>query len=487
MENGSESNNFLKCQYQNIAEVVNLKCEKCHEKLKYLLKSLSTFHLNGHKKDSSGKSIQVNLDHFKTNNTEVKIENSDSIAEEAVKNVNSDTSPVTLDLIETNTIKVKGKSSESIAEEAADPNAGPVLPMELPYPHTSVDFSLKNEFGMSQTTEKTENLRRRIIKMFTDFIETEFHMTVNTLLQDQSKLEECLIHFFDTFRVHGDQFPKKQTLDCNKSFIKTMIVKSTQNQWDISNVHQFPKFNLFYKNYAEKLGLTNLEPIPQAHYAKMYHFLTHLLALMNGTSTDLSRIPQAYQHKYHFLARDGMIFLLISYFKLKNKLKLIEWQKSDFEIIDHPDLGQCYKRKDNDNDFLPFAENEYGLSVGQYFHDYMSKLDGNSPWLLTKPKINYRKFEKCGLQGLKVWYEESRIGKNRVLTGLAEFFAALDLPQYKATQISKVDLNLPENYPEHFVIEAEDPLAPPAEKKIKIEMEGEIFDDESNFVYYDDP
>ena len=447
MEDGIESKNFLKCQYQNIAEVVNLKCEKCHEKLKHLLKSLSAYHLNAHNEDSEDKSTQVKLTESYKKDLKAEI----SIAEEAVT------------LEDENSISDEADKQESVTH------------IELPH---------FNEYGMSQTSERTEIQKDRALKLFKDFIQTEFLTTFETALKDKTKLEEYLILFFHKFRVKGDQLPKKHTLDCNRSFLKTVIFKSSYSSLDISNNYQFPKFNHFYKNYTEKLrseNPANPEPIPEAAKAKIYKFLSCLHGIMNGTSNDFSRIPKDYENKYHFLARDGMMFLLMNHFRVKRKEKMIEWIKSDFEIVDHPDLGQCYKRKDSDKDYMPFNENEYGLNVGQYFKDYMTKLDANSPWILTKPKINYR--AKHGLQVKDVWYEETRIGKNRVFTGLSEFFAALDLPQYKISQIvSLVDLKVSKNDQEHFEVD-EDPLASPVGKKIKLEVDDEMSEDESNFVF----
>ena len=53
--------------------------------------------------------------------------------------------------------------------------------------------------------------------------------------------------------------------------------------------------------------------IPRYNIQIIYDFLGHLQTVMEGTCQDLSQIPDEYQSKFHYLAQQGAIFLVINY------------------------------------------------------------------------------------------------------------------------------------------------------------------------------
>ena len=160
---------------------------------------------------------------------------------------------------------------------------------------------------------------------------------------------------------------------------------------------------------------------------------------------------------------------------------------NDFEIINHPALGHCYKKIDDNDVYIPFQENEFGLNYGQYIKDYISRLHPKCSWLMTKPrKADYSDVRER-LGKFHIWYSQNKTGKNVITTAMAELSLALELPKYLNCQISVIKVDATEHE-----VEEQDPLAHPQSKKIKIEIEESIFPTEmsnetdQHFVFVND-
>ena len=468
-----KSFDFSTSVYQNISNVVNLQCEECHEKLEQFLESLSIRHKNDHNEttipvDKSAQTEPITILELKSKSTLIAKKNDtncehdlDSMIEPIVPETDSN-----LEHIETLHIKLENSPSVEKVNLEAKPDCDLTTSthMELP------DYS---EFLPPKNTQ-TEKRANRIVNSFKEFIEKEFQNTFEELVVNQGKLEEQLIHFIHNYRVNDNELPKKSTIEQMRSFIKIEILKSTDNKFDIADLVQFPRFCKFYKGYMKKLKIEGKgekvsisTPIPNADLAKINQFLVYLHSVMNGTTSDLSRIPQGYEQKYHSLVQKGLIFILFSFYPRKSStyssIQNGELKVDDFEITNHPVLGQCYKKIDDDQTFIPFRENKYGLNYGQYMKDYISVLNPNSSWLLTQPHRSANVFVG------RIWYEGTKLGKNTVANTMSDLSQALELPRYINAQISVIKIDVSE-------FEEEDPLAtPPAEKKIKIEIEDPLY------------
>ena len=112
-------------------------------------------------------------------------------------------------------------------------------------------------------------------------------------------MDETLSHFFRDYRVRKrtdidsksekkKKPPKRKTADCIKSHLKSFILRNSEENFDISNDVEFPKFGLFWKGYtktlkAKGLGDTNHNPeISSEHLQKINEFLVIMHKVMIG-------------------------------------------------------------------------------------------------------------------------------------------------------------------------------------------------------------
>ena len=166
-------------------------------------------------------------------------------------------------------------------------------------------------------------------------------MDFQDLLKDKTKLEDVIMHFFYSMRVNNGQVPKKNSFEQKKSFVKKMILQESQNQLDISNQADFPRFIKFYKSYIKKVE--NETPsigvfaIPEDHMKQIYGFLTYLHTILNGTCQDLSYIPVGYESRYHYLVLRGTIFILLHHMSKsgakRNRSEIHMLKVKNFQVI----------------------------------------------------------------------------------------------------------------------------------------------------------
>ena len=120
--------------------------------------------------------------------------------------------------------------------------------------------SIDLESEIQETTENGGRAKRtiqrenRVLTIFSDFVSREISVTFESLVVNQEKkceLEDVLIKFFCLLRVKNKEnvldLPMKNTAECYKSHLKSIIQKMTENRWDILRASQFKKFNEYYK------------------------------------------------------------------------------------------------------------------------------------------------------------------------------------------------------------------------------------------------
>ena len=446
--------------YQNIQEVVNLKCEECHVKLKDVLKCLKQIHSKNHKGEilsqiepKATEIVQESDPQTVQKSQNAPIENPKALPNPAL----IPNTPQTANSSESEEIEIEEVKLESVSEPESDPESNP------------------NEFYDQPKSIDAISRRKLVLTSLTKFLEQEYQLTLETSIKNRKKLEEYLIEYLKQYRTIKNEVPKWKTLEHHKSNMKSIILEKSRNKLNLLNVGQFPKFNAFYKEYLSKLRETldkvTRVPIPEADVVKIYQFLTYLHCIMNGSCTDLSRIPAGYQDRVHYLVRSGLVFILLSYLPKRDPSKWCELLVKDFEIINHPEFGKCFQEINDPDHFIPFSINKYGLSTGQFLEDYIKKLKPFSKWLLSKPKAILKKGD---FQCSTVWYEHQKIGANMFGSELPGLTSCLKLPKYTPAQVTQIKMKTDNQE------EAKDPLADPPNKKIKIEVDEK---DGSHFVF----
>ena len=99
--------------------------------------------------------------------------------------------------------------------------------------------------GRSKQTLQKEAL---VLKSFTNFVTKEPDIeSLDALWSNKAKLDSILAKYFFCWRLKNGEFPKRNTVELFKSFLKNIILKNTHGQWDISKSCDFPKFTKFYQ------------------------------------------------------------------------------------------------------------------------------------------------------------------------------------------------------------------------------------------------
>ena len=98
--------------------------------------------------------------------------------------------------------------------------------------------------------KKTLEKEQQVNKILEAFVLEKQNISVEELLKDKTALETTLCDFFHSFRVMKGQkqeFPKRNTAEVYKSFIKTIILQKSDGKIDISDQVNFNKFNKYYQ------------------------------------------------------------------------------------------------------------------------------------------------------------------------------------------------------------------------------------------------
>ena len=96
----------------------------------------------------------------------------------------------------------------------------------------------------------TLDRERQVYKTLSDFVMDKHSISIDELVEDKSTLETTLCEFFHSFRVkkgQKEEFPKRNTSEVYKSFIKTIILQKSVGKVDISDQVTFAKFNKYYQ------------------------------------------------------------------------------------------------------------------------------------------------------------------------------------------------------------------------------------------------
>ena len=230
-------------------------------------------------------------------------------------------------------------------------------------------------------------------------------------MDDKESMLRSIEEFLNRFRVGTDKTrPKKNTLDQYKSMIKNHLIK--EKGWDITNTKDFPKFNTFYRGLLLKLkdsGKADTEhhkEIPPATLSKINSFLSILHQLVIGTPKTeeydslIEKLPVKWQDNYHYLCQYGIMFIVMNYLARRGREGFDTLKKDSFELREDPEIGKYFKKitgevsknhKVDDEDLtaggiITFNSTPEGLSPGQFFEDFLEKLNPGNDCLFQRPK-----------------------------------------------------------------------------------------------------
>ena len=460
----------LALMYQNITEVVNLKCFQCHVKLKEFLKSLLK--------------------------TQLK-----QCCKKPKNNVKPPPDPTPCHILIPDPAPISTKESDSKSNSDFSKNepcssSGSAKPTLEDFK----EFVAQNTSSETDLNKKTLYIFKKVKSDFIEFAQKESKMEFQDLLKDKTKLEDITMHFFYSMRTNNGKIPKKNSFEMKKSFVKKVILQESSKQLDISNQTEFPRFMKFYKSYIKKVETETpsswVSAIPEDHMRQIYGFLTYLHTILNGTCQDLSYIPQGYESRFHHLVLRGAIFILLNHSskghkKGRYRTEINMLKVKNFQVIIDPTFGKVFKNIQT-GEYIPFRENKYGLNCGQYLEDYTHKLSPGCPWFLCHPAKETKSFLSTGLLNLSVWFESTKIGKNFQL--IQDMCQALGLPKYTNGQVPFLKLPALSGYEceeyyneEDSMDQIPDPLDDhdqPDGKRIKLEYheeEEDQFEEEEDF------
>ena len=223
------------------------------------------------------------------------------------------------------------------------------------------------------------------------------------------------------YRVNGNDLPKRSTVDCARSFIKTYVLKKTT--WDISDKIQFPLFNEFYSGWMKKLktegkgDITHRPDIPAISLKKIHELGKILHELITGDPEHesyqelMDQVPanpdNAGNDKgFHYLCQNVVIFLFCHYLARRGREGLDMLKKCHFDLQNDGEgnyffkkvIGEATKNHKSDSEdlenggIIPFEPTPEGLSPGQFIQDWMSKLNPQCEFLFQRPRRLSSKF-----------------------------------------------------------------------------------------------
>ena len=161
-------------------------------------------------------------------------------------------------------------------------------------------------------------------------------------------------------------------------------------------------------------------------------------------SDDYSKITEMEREEIHFNAQKFLIVLIGLSEARRGREGFADLKKSDFKVFEDPDVGKYVKQvvssssknhKEDSQDMrkggiLVCTKNEFGLDCGQFFLDYLSKLDPECEWLFAKPRRVTNDGALENIHAMKCWYERAKVGKNTVSQALPTLSTICGLPRY---------------------------------------------------------
>ena len=112
------------------------------------------------------------------------------------------------------------------------------------------DFTVEEILAKGGRSKETLKKEAAITKILTEFVQEKQGLSIDEFLkQDKSQVEKLLIDYFHHFRVtkNGEhEYPKRNTANLHKSFLKGIILKKSEGSIDISDRAVFPKFSRYF-------------------------------------------------------------------------------------------------------------------------------------------------------------------------------------------------------------------------------------------------
>ena len=222
--------------------------------------------------------------------------------------------------------------------------------------------AIVDEGGVSS---KTKQKRERIVGYFKEFVASLENPTNLDELMAQAdngkveNLETLLIDFFARFRVKvegGIDLPKRATVDCYKSHMKTFILNTTDGKVDIANASVFKKLDKFFGGLFKTLkeagrgDVTHTAEIPAETTKALHQLFGTLLLVLEARDTDgydneVAKLPENFRTSYHVLLQMAVMYTIIMFDVRRGQEGLAALKRDTYQKEFNQDLRLHYWQK----------------------------------------------------------------------------------------------------------------------------------------------
>ena len=237
-----------------------------------------------------------------------------------------------------------------------------------------------------------------------------------------------------------EELLKRGTVNAYKSHIKMWILDETRGKVDIDNEGVFRDLAKFFGGFNKQLKAAgkgdtkHTPPLPPETTQALHTLLGNLLQVLQSIGTDaylenLAKLPESCRNNYHEVLMKSIVYVVIMFDVRRGQEGLVELPKDLYQKevginqmeIFVKTVGEASKNHKMDNEDLDNAgvilchEDEFGFNPGKLLEYYLSKLNPKNKWLFQKPHIVCKRFslhEPANED--RMWYENSRIGKNQI-------------------------------------------------------------------------
>ena len=238
----------------------------------------------------------------------------------------------------------------------------------------------------------------------------------------------------------NEELLKRGTVNAYKSHIKMWILDQTHGKVDIGDEAVFRELAKFLGGFYKELKAAgkgdtkHTPPLPSETTRALHTMLGNLLLVLESIGTEsylenLANLPEGCRNNYHEVLLQSIVYIVIMFDVRRGQEGLVELPKDLYQKevginqmeIYVKTVGEASKNHKMDNEDLDNAgvilchEDEFGFNPGKLLEHYLSKLNPKNKWLFQKPHVVCKRFslhEPASED--RMWYENSRIGKNQI-------------------------------------------------------------------------
>ena len=308
--------------------------------------------------------------------------------------------------------------------------------------------------GNCEKTKKFEEHHFQIFKEFVDMAESKKDGDLSKLFENElfDAVDEYFKLYLCGIRVNDNKYPKLNTIETIKSFIKMKILEIYKV--DITNPGFFPNHRSWWLNYKRvlknegKLTVNHHKPLSATTLDSFQDLIVLLFDISDSRNKNnydelVSKLPVEFHGSWNKLLGHSIQFMIQLFFCMRgcevlDQIKvssLVKRESEDleyayFELVERPS-DKNHKddlEKDGSGGSIPFLEVTPGFNPGLMLEKYLALRPTDAlPYLLLHAKNFKKKPQELRNPFTQLFEPNRKIGKNYVQIMSKEISLALGL------------------------------------------------------------